>query len=160
MFRDATRAVSLVAAAIATAEFDAASLEARAGEGWTTLTEQADTLVRDHRLPFKTAHAIAARLIAARQKDPGRPLAALVADASAELAGRPLVYTEAALAEILSPRHFVAVRKTFGGPAPEETTRAADASHAQLDADQTWWDAATNALIRAGSELAERSAML
>ena len=61
MFRDATRAVRLVAAAMATAEFDAASLEARAGEGWTTLTELADTLVRDHELPFKTAHAIAAR---------------------------------------------------------------------------------------------------
>ena len=160
MFRDATRAVSLVAAAITTAEFDAASLEARAGEGWTTLTELADTLVRDHQLPFKTAHAIAARLIAARQKDPSRPLAALVAEASAELGGKPLVYTEAALAEILSPRHFVAVRRTFGGPAPEETARAANASRALLDADEAWWKAATDALVQADRELVERSAAL
>ena len=58
MFRDAMRAVNLVAAAIATAEFDAAKLEARAGDGWTTLTELADTLVREHQLPFRTAHAI------------------------------------------------------------------------------------------------------
>ena len=48
MFRDATRAVKLVAAAMTTAEFDAQRLEARAGDGWTTLTELADTLVRDH----------------------------------------------------------------------------------------------------------------
>src|SRR6185503_18083001 len=34
MFRDATRAVRLVAAALTTAEFDAARLEARAGDGW------------------------------------------------------------------------------------------------------------------------------
>src|SRR5206468_10420222 len=77
MFRDATRAVKLVGAAMTTAQFDAARLEARADGGWTTLTELADTLVRDRGLPFKTAHAIAGRLIAARQRDAGRPLAAL-----------------------------------------------------------------------------------
>src|SRR5207244_9636414 len=70
MFRDATRAVKLVAAAMATAEFDAAALEARADDGWTTLTELADTLAREHGVPFKTAHAIAGRLMAARQADP------------------------------------------------------------------------------------------
>src|SRR6185295_19339967 len=83
MFRDATRAVRLVAAAMATAEFDAAALEARAG--WTTLTELADTLVRDHGLPFKTAHAIAARLVGGRQRDPSRSMAALLKDATTEL---------------------------------------------------------------------------
>ena len=45
MFRDALRAVRLVAAAMQTAEFDPERLEARAGEGGTTLTELADTLV-------------------------------------------------------------------------------------------------------------------
>ena len=50
MFRDATRALQLVAAAMASAEFDARALEARAGDGWTTLTELADTLVREHGL--------------------------------------------------------------------------------------------------------------
>src|SRR5262249_27044535 len=64
MFRDATRAVKLVGAAMATVEFDPARLEAKAAEGWTTLTELADTLVRDHRLPFRKAHGVAARLMA------------------------------------------------------------------------------------------------
>src|SRR5947209_16591568 len=74
MFRDATRAVKLVAAAMATAAFDAARLEATAGDGWTTLTELADTLVRDHQVPFRSAHAIAARVMSAREGDPLRPL--------------------------------------------------------------------------------------
>ena len=39
------------------AEFDVARLAARAGDGGTTLTELADTLVRDHGMPFRTAHA-------------------------------------------------------------------------------------------------------
>src|SRR6185437_9201701 len=118
MFRDSMRAVKLVAAAMGTAEFDAPALEARAGEGWTTLTELADTLVREQGLPFKTAHAISARLIAARRQHPDRSLGQLVAEASSDLLGAPLSYSDERLAEILSPRHFVEVRRTLGGPAP------------------------------------------
>ena len=160
MFRDATRAVKLVAAAMATAEFDAESLEARAGEGWTTLTELADTLVRDHRLPFKTAHAIAAHFVGGRQRASGSFAAALLADASTAVLGSALAYSDSQLTQILSPRHFVEVRKTFGGPAPEETGRAAKASRARLDADQAWWTGATDALVKAEQQLAERSAAL
>ena len=160
MFRDATRAVKLVAAAMTTAQFDAERLESRAGDGWTTLTELADTLVRDHELPFRTAHAIAGRLIAARQREPNRPLADALAAASSDVLGAPIKYSETALAEILSPRHFVAVRRTLGGPAPEETARAAEVSHQLLAADEAWWEQATNALADAERRLADRSARL
>ena len=160
MFRDATRAVKLVAAAMTTAEFDPVRLEARAGDGWTTLTELADTLVRDHGLPFRTAHAIAGRLMTARQRDADRPLADVLADVSKEVAGAPIAYSEAELAKILSPRHFVTVRRTLGGPAPEETARAAGVSRHLLGADDAWWEQATNALADAEHRLAERSAAL
>ena len=160
MFHDATRAVKLVGAAMTTAQFDAARLEARAGDGWATLTELADTLVRDHGLPFKSAHGIASRLIAARARDGKRPLSELLADASRDVLGSPLEYSEAQLTEILSPRHFVNVRKTPGGPAPEETARAAKASRQQLEADESWWTNATNALADAERKLADRSASL
>ncbi len=160
MFRDATRAVELVAAAITTAEFDAARLEARAGDGWTTLTELADTLARSHGMPFRTAHAICGRLIAARQQYPDRPLAEILAEVSAALLPEPLSYSEAELARILSPRHFVEVRKTWGGPAPEETARAAGVSRRNLEADRAWRDRAVQKLNQAQQELASRSAAL
>jgi len=159
-FRDATRAVKLVAAAMRTAEFDPVSLEARAGDGWTTLTELADTLARDRAVPFKTAHAIAGRLMAARAADANRPLGTLLADVSRDLLGAPIEYTDEALAQILSARHFVEVRKTLGGPAPEETARAAAASRQQLDADDEWWTKATAALTAAERRLADESAAL
>src|SRR5438105_2669816 len=117
MFRDATRAVRLVAAAMSSAQFDAAALEARAGNGWTTLTELADTLARDHGLAFRKAHAIAAHLVGGRQRHPDRRFTALLADASTEVLGKPLIYSEDELTRILSPRHFVEIRRTFGGPA-------------------------------------------
>ena len=125
-----------------------------------TLTELADTLVRDHGLAFKSAHGIASRLIGGRHRDPQRPLVALLADASRDVLGEPIAYSEEALAEVLSARHFVNVRKTPGGPAPEETQRAANASRQQLDADRAWWDHATNALAEAERHLAARSAAL
>jgi argininosuccinate lyase len=160
MFRDATRSVKLVAAAMRTATFDPARLEARAAEGWTTLTELADTLVRDHGVPFGTAHAIAGRLIARRQRDATRPVSELLAEASADLLGAPVTYSEEALAEILSPRHFVNVRRTAGGPAPEETARAASASRALLESDRGWWNTATTDLGDAERRLAARAEAL
>ena len=159
-FRDATRAVKLVAAAMRTAEFDPVSLEARAADGWTTLTELADTLARDRAVPFKTAHAIAGRLMAARASDASRPLGSLLAEVSRDLLGTPIEYTDAELTRILSPRHFVDVRKTLGGPAPEETARAATASRQQLHADEQWWTNATTALAAAEQRLADESAAL
>jgi argininosuccinate lyase len=160
MFRDATRTITLVAAAMSSAEFDAKALEARADAGWTTLTELADTLVRDHGLPFKTAHGIAAHFVGGRQRGPHRTNLELLTDASTEILGRPLKYSEAELTRILSPRHFVEIRKTFGGPAPEETARAAKVARQELVAHEAWWSKATDALVSAERALAERSAAL
>jgi len=160
MFRDGVRAVRLVAAAMQTAEFDPVRLEARAGEGGTTLTELADTLARDHDLPFKTAHAIAGKVLKARVETPGANLAAVIAGAAMHTVGRPLLYTDEDLQRILSPRHFVNVRKTLGGPAPEETARALTESQALLDRDHSWLTARRAALAAAESRLRERSAAL
>ena len=63
MFKDATSAVRLVAAAMADASFDREKLAARAEQGWITVTELADTLTRDHGIPFKTSHAIATKFV-------------------------------------------------------------------------------------------------
>jgi argininosuccinate lyase len=160
MFRDAMRAVKLVAAAMTTAEFDAARLEAHAADGWTTLTELADTLVRDHDLPFTSAHAIASRLISARDQNAAAPLAQLLAQVSKDVLGVPLAYSDQELATILSARHFVDVRTTLGGPAPAETARAAEASRLQLESDEGWWKSATAALNEAEGRLRDRAAAL
>lgn len=160
MFRDATRAVKLLAAALATATFDAAALEARAGEGWSTLTQLADRLARDHDVPFTTAHRVAANLMEARRRDPQAPLSRLLAAVSESHHGTALCYSETALAEALSPRHFIQVRRTLGGPAPEEVARALAAARAALESDQAWWQDRTGRLIQAQQRLADRCARL
>jgi argininosuccinate lyase len=159
-FRDATRVVKLVAAAMASAEFDTGRLEARAAEGWTTLTELADTLVRDHGLPFRSAHAVASALVSRRAQDPATPLSDLLVAASSDIAGKQVRYTDSELAEILSPRHFVDVRRTHGGPSPVEVDRALDQSRDRLLTDQRWWADAMDALKGAEQRLGERAATL
>ena len=160
MFHDATRAVSLVAAAMTEATFDVGKLAERAGQNWITITELADTLARDHGVPFRAGHTIAARLIAGSRATPDRSLAALVREISKDVAGKEIVYTDAQIAEILSPRHFVEVRKTHGGPSPSETLRAIGVSKQALAADDEWLKAAGERLQAAEAMLREASAAL
>jgi argininosuccinate lyase len=160
MFRDAARAVGLVAAAMENAVFDVAKLAERAGSGWITVTELADTLARERGLPFQTGHAIASRLIAAARSSPATPVASLLKEVSSDVAGGPIVYDEERLAEILSPQHFVAVRTTYGGPAPSETARASGVSEVSLAADDQWLASTREHLVRAADALKAAAAAL
>jgi argininosuccinate lyase len=162
VFHDARRAVRLVAAVMATAEFDAARLEQRAAEGWTTLTELADTLVRDFNLPFGTAHAVTGRLRAVSERWPERPLSELLREAATDLGvdSSVLRYTDDQLSRILSPRHFVDVRRTLGGPAPSEAGRALAVSREALDSDMSWLRERRGLLAAATRTLTARSQAL
>ncbi|MEZ5420414.1 MAG: lyase family protein, partial [Vicinamibacterales bacterium] len=160
MYRDATRMVSIVAAALKDAQFDVDRMAARAGEGGTTITELADTLARDHELPFGVAHKIAGRVIRGRYDAPAARMGDLLAAASTAVLGRPIAYDDAALERILSPRHFVEIRRTHGGPAPERTTEAIAASRAALAADAAWWHGRAEALAAAAAALSDEVARL
>jgi argininosuccinate lyase len=157
MFRDARRAVTLVAAAMRGAQFDVARLEARAAEGGTTLTELADHLTRTHDIPFNTSHAIAGRLLKAQRERRDAPLGETLASVSGDLLGVPLRYADEEIARILSARHFVDVRRTPGGPAPEETGRAIVAARSALAQDEEWLTGTRSALAAADAHLRDRS---
>ncbi len=156
MFRDATRTLTLVAAAMRGADFNVDRLASRAGEGGTTLTELADSLVREEDLPFRTAHGIAALLLKARTEDPSASLSDALAKASKALLGRSLDYSDDLLETVMSPLHFVQVRRTLGGPAPEETARAVAASRRMLESDGEAWQRRRDHLANAERQLKER----
>ena len=80
LFRDAARALRLVAAAMSSAEFNTARMAERASQGWITVTELADTLTRDHGVPFKAAYAIASGFVATASRDSSRSLSAIDAE--------------------------------------------------------------------------------
>jgi argininosuccinate lyase len=137
-FRDAIRAISLVAGAMSQATFDVQRMAARAAEGGTTVTELADTLARAHALPFRISHEVAARFVAERRKAPTATLVETLELATQAVLGRTLPYTEPELQHILSAQHFVEVRRTHGGPAPDRTREALREAADQLAADRVW----------------------
>jgi len=152
MFKDAARAIRLVAAAMESATLDVMRMAQRASEGMITITELADTLTRDHGIAFRSSHAIASRLAAEAARHQG-PLAGLLERIAAEVCGQAVRYTDAQLAEILSPAHFVAVRKTPGGPAPGELGGAIARSRERIATDARWFDATMTRLRTAEGEL-------
>jgi argininosuccinate lyase len=142
MFRDAQRAVALLAVSIRGTELNVERMQARAAEGGTTLTELADRLVRDQNISFTMAHSIAAGLL------------------SGVVPPTSLGYTDEELTRILSARNFVEARRTPGGPAPSETSRALDAARGLLERDRTWLEAAQKQIEDAVTRRRERAQAL
>jgi len=149
-----------VAAAMADATFNREKLAERAGQNWITVTELADTLAREHGVPFKTSHTIATRFVAECTRRPDAPQATVLREISSAVLGRAIKYHAPALAEILSARHFVEVRTTPGGPAPSETARALTASRETLSRDEEWLAATRARLVGAGQKLKAAAAAL
>ena len=159
-FDAASRAVGLVGAAMSTASFDTDRMAERARQGWITMTELADTLTRDHGVPFKASHAIAARLIETFARRPNVPVERVLRDVSQAVIGRAIELDAATLARVLSPEHFVNVRTTPGGPAPAQTALAVASSRTLLERDEEWRNARTRALRSAETRLREAAASL
>ena len=117
--------VRILQGALVTMRFDLERLEKMAGEGFSTATELADSLVRKTGMPFRTAHKIVARLAARGE----RPSMKDLDDDARELAGfLPSLsgFGQQDLEEALDPRSNVGLRSVTGGPAPVETSRMAE----------------------------------
>jgi argininosuccinate lyase len=151
-FTDATRAIALVSAAMTGAELAVDRMRDRAAQGWVTATELADTLARDHGIPFGTAHAIVAGLIRQGER-PEEGLSEGLARATRAAVGREVRIDGASLAVLLNPEHFVAVRRSRGEPAPDASTEALTQAVANLDRDR-------QAVAQARGRLTEAAARL
>jgi argininosuccinate lyase len=87
-------------------------------------------------------------------------LVATLREVSQQTLGEPLELAESEITEVMSPRHFVDVRRTPGGPSPVETSRALEKSAAALDADRAWVAHTRAAATAAEERLRARSLSL
>ena len=90
-----------------------------AGVGYTTATDLADWLVREKGVPFRDAHAIAARAVALAERR-GCGLEELSLEDLRGIDPR----LDQGVFEVLSVEKSVASRKSFGGTAPERVREA------------------------------------
>ena len=101
---------------------DLARMKAAAGSGYATATDLADWLVRELGLPFRQAHHVTGRIVA------------LAAERGAALEDLPIAAMKAvepgiteAVFDVLGVEKSVRSRTSFGGTAPSNVSRAAEA---------------------------------
>ena len=131
---DALSALTLSLAAITgmvtDLEPDTARMKKAAGEGYATATDLADWLVRTLKLPFREAHHITGRIVAAASKN-NVPLHRLPLEAMRAV--EPSITKD--VFEVLTVSNSVKSRTSFGGTAPKNVRSAARRWLRQLDKD-------------------------
>ncbi|MFC7229389.1 argininosuccinate lyase [Salinirubellus salinus] len=148
-----TEATEVAAGAVATAEWQEATLADAAGQGFSTATGVADLLAM-HGVPFRTAHELVA--VAAEEGADYETL-----DAAAEdVLDAPLAeYVEREAVEAaLDPAESVASRDSLGGPAPDAVAAALERVLTGLDDDEGAHAERRDSLDGAADRLAEVSA--
>lgn len=129
---------------------------------WTTSMELADTLEREHKVPFRIGHSFASLIVGeAREKGllpknfPYADAQRLYAKAAQKYQWKTdrLPLDEAAFRATLSPRTMVATRKGTGGPQPAEVRRMLAKAQESLSADRDWMNQRRQHLLDAEAAL-------
>jgi argininosuccinate lyase len=120
LLTDALRALRLLAALLKSATVDREHLARRAAGDFMTVTELADTLVRQAGMSFREAHRLVSKAVKAAGADhsPGAVATALLAE------NPSVTLTQQEIERSLDPRNFVNIRRVIGGPAPEIASEA------------------------------------
>jgi argininosuccinate lyase len=117
-FEDAHRALKLFAAVVRGCQVNKQEMARRAGTGFLTVTELADTLVRREGLSFRMAHRLVRSAVQKLGEYDADAMVAAVQELAQEIVGRPLRTGAEVLRQALDPEHFVAIRSIPGGPSP------------------------------------------
>ena len=128
------RVLSLLSAFIPACSIDSTRVKANGDAACITVTELADTLVREERLDFRQAHAVASAATRTVISGGGGLRTGFGAFAAAfeKETGRKTMLSEEAFAEAIAPETFIAHRDRPGGPASSALERAFKASEKKI----------------------------
>ena len=148
--------LQLYAAVIETLEVQVEHLRARAISGFTTVTELADTLVRECGLPFRQAHSVVSALVSFAQEanlQPHELTAEMLRRVTSDQAGIEVELSDEAFKHALDPQAFVEGRTLPGGAASSATAKVLQVQDEALQEDRRWLDTARASLSAAEGEL-------
>ncbi len=152
----ASEILRLYGAVVDTLGVNVDHLRRRAIAGFTTVTELADTLVREAGLPFRQAHSLVSALVRHAQAQDLAPTD-LSADSLRQVAldtlGRQVELSDEAFNRALDPRAFVDARDLPGGAAPSATAAVLDAQERVIGEDRAWLESTRTALAAADQSL-------
>ena len=110
-----------------------------AAANFCTVTELANTLVRNEKLSFRAAHEIVAHVVGYLTENDKKATdidAKVLNDISLKLFGKTLSITDAKIQEALDPVKNAYSKKVIGGTAPEEVERQLSVIEEQLKKDE------------------------
>lgn len=110
-----------------------------AGSNFSTVTELANSLVREDHLSFRAAHEIVAHAVGIlhdKNENAAFIKASMLNDISMELFGKRLSITDEAVARALDPAKNVESKTVEGGTSPKEVNRQLDILEKRLFQDQ------------------------
>lgn len=129
---------------------------AQVNADYSVMTELADTLLREARVPFRIGHKAAADLAAYGRKHGKTPAQwgdEEVRRVYRESTGTELPLSAAQVRAALDPRHFVESRRGMGGPQPEEMRRMLRAHAERAKGLKEWLSAERKRIAEAGARL-------
>ncbi|HWJ87445.1 MAG TPA: argininosuccinate lyase [Pelagibacterium sp.] len=158
-FDVAYRVLDLLTALIAQVKIDPENVDRNTKRSCITITELADSLVRDEGLSFRQAHEIAAEtakaVVAAGTslvEDGYAPFQVAFEAAT----GRPAQLAQDRFEELVSARYFVSVRNRPGGPGEKALTASLKGYRAKLDAFTAHAGERAEHLAQANAELNQK----
>ncbi|MCC6248264.1 MAG: argininosuccinate lyase [Rubrivivax sp.] len=129
---------------------------------WTTSMELAETLQREHKVPFRVGHHFASEVVKHAREHQLLPKAFPYAEAvrlyaeagrKYQVSDAKLPLDEATFRRTLSPEHMVRTRVGIGGPQPAEVRRMHGEARKTLDGDRAWVAERRKALAEAEAKL-------
>lgn len=138
---DASRSLRLFAGIMTHVEVNRERMRRRACESFLTVTELADTLVREEGISFPAAHRlVSAAVRAAGSGSSHERLVTELERLAPEILGRELARTHDVWLRVLNPEYFISVRKIPGGPALEAVQAQIADARKEQKAIQEWLD--------------------
>lgn len=148
----------LYSAVIATLTVNEAHLRKRAVAGFTTVTELADTLVREADLPFRQAHSIVSGMVTYAMQhnlSPNELTSDIMKQVSVEKIGHEVALSDELLQKALDPQAFVDIRTAMGGTSAEATSAVLDGILAQIEKDSKEHQSCIQKLENANQQLSD-----
>ncbi len=136
---DATvEALHLWAGIISTLQVNKETMRRRTTDFWALATDLAGVIVRETKMPWRTAHQITAILVRMAMEQDKKVAdidSAFVDRASREYTGEPVNLSDETIRQVLDPLRAVKARTLLGGTAPSEVQRQIDGSYDRLRQD-------------------------
>jgi argininosuccinate lyase len=111
----------LITKVIKTMHINKDTMRASTLEDFSTATELADVLVKEKRIPFRTAHQIVSTAVSTAIKEgrgPGEFTSEFMDRISTSVTGNKLGLSDEEVTSVMNPLLAVKARKVLGGPAP------------------------------------------